>query len=47
MLQLLADIFSHGFMVRAFATGMVLGVVVPLVGMVIVLKRLSMVGDAL
>lgn len=47
MLSFLADMFSHGFMTRAFIAGIVLGLVVPLVGVVVVLKRLSMVGDAL
>lgn len=47
MLAYLADMFSHGFMTRAFIAGIVLGVAVPLVGVVVVLKRLSMVGDAL
>ncbi|WP_294417661.1 metal ABC transporter permease [uncultured Senegalimassilia sp.] len=47
MLQLLADMFSHGFMTRAFIAGVVLGAAIPLVGVVVVLKRLSMVGDAL
>ena len=47
MLQLLSDMFSHGFMTRAFIAGLVLGAAIPLVGVVVVLKRLSMVGDAL
>ncbi len=47
MLQLLADMFSHAFMARAFIAGVVLGAAIPLVGVVVVLKRLSMVGDAL
>ena len=47
MLQMLTDMFSHAFMARAFAAGIVLGIAVPLVGVVVVLKRLSMVGDAL
>ena len=32
MLQLLADMFSHGFMTRAFIAGVVLGAAIPLVG---------------
>ncbi len=47
MLQMLTDMFSHAFMARAFAAGIVLGIAVPLVGVVVVLKRLSMMGDAL
>lgn len=34
-------------MIRAFVAGIVLGAAIPLVGVVVVLKRLSMVGDAL
>ena len=41
------DMFQYAFMQRAFAAGIVLGAVVPLVGVVVVLKRLSMIGDAL
>lgn len=39
--------FDYLFMQRAFLAGMVLGVVVPCIGVVVVLKRLSMMGDAL
>lgn len=40
-------IFAYDFMRRAFVTGMLLAVIVPSIGVVIVLRRLSMVGDAL
>lgn len=39
--------FSYGFMVRAFIVGILLAIIVPSVGMTVVLKRLSMIGDAL
>lgn len=39
--------FAYAFMQRAFLAGLVLGVAVPLVGVFIVLRRLSMIGDAL
>lgn len=40
-------IFEYEFMRRAFLVGILLAVIVPCIGTVIVLKRLSMVGDAL
>lgn len=40
-------IFEYAFMVRAFAVGLMLAVIVPCVGVIVVLRRLSMVGDAL
>lgn len=40
-------IFEYAFMQRAFLVGILLAVIVPCVGVVIVLKRLSMIGDAL
>ena len=47
MMQFFSEMFSHAFMARAFAAGIILGIAIPLVGVVVVLKRLSMVGDAL
>ena len=43
----LLDMFNYAFMQRAFLAGLVLGAVIPLVGVTVVLKRLSMIGDAL
>lgn len=40
-------IFEYDFMRRAFVTGILLAIIVPCIGVVIVLKRLSMIGDAL
>ena len=40
-------IFGYLFMQRAFVVGILLAAVVPCVGMVVVCKRLSMIGDAL
>lgn len=40
-------IFEYDFMRRAFLTGILLAVIVPCIGVVIVLRRLSMIGDAL
>ena len=39
-------IFEYLFMQRAFVVGILLAAVVPCVGMVVVCKRLSMIGDA-
>ena len=39
--------FEYVFMQRAFIAGLILGAVVPLIGVVVVLKRLSLMGDAL
>jgi zinc transport system permease protein len=40
------EIFQYDFMVRAFVTGILLAIVIPCIGVIIVLKRLSMIGDA-
>lgn len=40
-------IFEYMFMQRAFVVGILLAAVIPCVGMVVVCKRLSMIGDAL
>lgn len=41
------EIFQYEFMRRAFLAGILLSVIIPCIGMVVVLKRLSMIGDAL
>lgn len=41
------DMFQYAFMQRAFIAGITLGIAIPLVGVVVVLKRLSMIGDTL
>lgn len=38
---------QHAFMQRALIVGILLAVIVPLIGVIVVLKRLSMIGDAL
>ncbi len=43
----LIDIFSQGYMQRAFAVALLISIITPLIGNVIVLKRLSSIGDAL
>ncbi len=41
------DIFEFEFMRRAFLVGLLLALIIPCVGVVMVFKRMSMVGDAL
>ncbi|MDD6070274.1 MAG: metal ABC transporter permease [Clostridiales bacterium] len=41
------DIFQYAFMQKAFLVGILLAVIIPLIGVIVVLKRLSMMGDAL
>lgn len=41
------DILQYDFMRRAFLVGLLLAMIIPCIGIVVVLKRLSMVGDAL
>lgn len=41
------DIFAYDFMRKAFIAGILLAIIIPCIGVVIVLKRLSMIGDAL
>ncbi|MDR2770420.1 MAG: metal ABC transporter permease [Clostridiales Family XIII bacterium] len=41
------EILEYDFMRRAFAVGLLLAVIIPCIGMIVVLKRLSMIGDAL
>ena len=41
------SIFQYAFMQKAFIVGILLALIIPCIGMIIVLKRLSMIGDAL
>ena len=41
------DLFQYDFMQRAFAAGVVIGIICPLAGIFLVLRGLSLVGDAL
>ena len=40
------EIFEYAFMQRAFIVGILLAAIIPCIGLVIVCKRLSMIGDA-
>ncbi len=41
------EIFQYDFMRKAFIVGILLAVIIPCIGIIVVLKRLSMIGDAL
>lgn len=41
------EIFQYTFMQKAFLVGVLLAIIIPLMGVIVVLKRLSMIGDAL
>lgn len=41
------EIFTYSFMQRAFAVAVLISIITPLIGNIIVLKRLSSIGDAL
>jgi len=41
------EIFAYDFMRRAFIVGLLLAIIIPCIGIIVVLKRLSMIGDAL
>lgn len=41
------EIFSHGFMITAFVVAFFLAIATPLIGSVVVFRRLSSIGDAL
>ena len=43
----MAAILEYDFMRRAFVVGILLAVIIPCIGIIVVLKRLSMIGDAL
>jgi zinc transport system permease protein len=41
------ELFQYDFMRRAFVVGVLLAIMIPCIGVVVVLRRLSMIGDAL
>lgn len=46
-MHLLIDLFQYSFMVRAFMAGLVVAVIAPLIGNFLVVRRLSLIADAL
>lgn len=47
MLQAIADIFSYSFLMRALIVGVLVSLCASLLGVSLVLKRYSMIGDGL
>ena len=41
------EIFQYDFMVRALTASLIVGLICPLMGMFIVFKKLSLIGDSL
>ena len=41
------EIFNYSFMNRAFLVGILIAIIAPIIGVIVVLKRYSMIGDAL
>lgn len=41
------EILQYGFMQRAFIVGILIAIITPAIGVIVVLKRLSMIGDSL
>jgi len=41
------ELFNYEFMQRAFAAGLLVAVICPLIGTFVVMRRLSMIGDTL
>ncbi|NCA97441.1 MAG: metal ABC transporter permease, partial [Bacteroidia bacterium] len=41
------NIFDYAFMQRAFIVGIALAIIIPLIGLIMVLKKSSMIGDTL
>jgi len=44
---MMLEIFQYGFMQRAFITGLFIALITPAIGVIVVLRGLSMIGDAL
>lgn len=47
MIDFFAELFSYGFIIRAFIAGIIISLCAALLGTVLVLKRFSMIGDGL
>lgn len=46
-MHLITDLFQYQFMVRAFLAGMIVAIIAPLMGSFLVVRRLSLIADAL
>lgn len=47
MINFFSELFSYGFIIRAFIAGIMISLCAALLGVVLVLKRFSMIGDGL
>ncbi len=47
ILSFFSDLFAYEFMLRALAAGIVLGLLAPLIGSIVVVRRLSFIADTL
>ncbi len=47
IITVMLDIFNYSFMVRAFAAGLVIGTIAPLIGTFLVARRFSLIADTL
>ncbi|MBN2504166.1 MAG: metal ABC transporter permease [Bacilli bacterium] len=47
ILSFFSDLFAYEFMLRALAAGIVLGILAPLIGSIVVVRRLSFIADTL
>lgn len=47
MLSFLSDLFTLDFMLRAFVAGIILGAIAPIIGSIVVVRRLSFIADTL
>lgn len=47
ILKLIDDLIKYPFLQRAFGAGLIIAIILPCIGMIVSLKRLSMIGDAL
>ena len=47
MIQTLVEMFSYNFIIRAFIVGILVSLCASLLGVTLVLKRYSMIGDGL
>ncbi len=47
LMHLITDLFQYGFIVRAFWAGIIVAIIAPLIGSFLVVRRLSLIADAL
>src|SRR5699024_1104392 len=45
--SVMLELIKYGFMQRAFISGIIIGIICPMIGIFLVLRRMSLVGDSL